>query len=110
MPTSHYYVALYFQDTRTASPDHWRIFNVSINNETFYDDLNVTTRGLTVYGAERPLQGKIEISMTPRSDMTVGPVINAGEILLLLPIDRRTLTMLGKSDMTVGSMHYLYSM
>lgn len=91
LPFSHYYVALYFQDTRTAGPDHWRIFNVSINNETFYSDLNVTTRGVTVYGTERPLQGKIEISMTPRSDMSVGPVINAGEILRFLPINKRTL-------------------
>ncbi|KAL1811980.1 hypothetical protein ACET3Z_022045 [Daucus carota] len=91
LPSSHYYVALYFQDTRTVDPDHWRIFNVSLNNETFYNDLNVSTRGVTVYGTERPLHGKIEISMTPRSDMFVGPVINAGEILRFLPINRRTL-------------------
>ncbi|KAK1358863.1 Leucine-rich repeat receptor-like serine/threonine-protein kinase [Heracleum sosnowskyi] len=91
LPTAHYYVALYFQDTRTASPDHWRIFNVSINNEPFYDDLNVTTRGVAVYNTEMPLQGKIEISLTPRKDMSVGPVISAGEILRLLPINRRTL-------------------
>ncbi|KAL8097108.1 hypothetical protein AgCh_030274 [Apium graveolens] len=91
LPSSQYYVALYFQDTRTESPDHWRNFNVSINNETLYNDINVTTRGLTVYGTEMFLQGKIEITMTPRSDMSVGPVISAGEILHFLPISGRTL-------------------
>lgn len=97
LPSSHYYIALYFQDTRTPGPLNWRVFNVSINGENFYTNLNVTTRGVTVYGTEWPVHGQIEISMTPKSDMSVGPLINAGEIFQILPLRGRTLTRDGTS-------------
>lgn len=92
LPSSHYYVALYFQDSRSPGPYNWRVFNVSVNGENFYTNLNVTTRGVTVYGTEWPLHGEIEIVMNPWSDMPVGPLINAGEIFQILPLGGRTLT------------------
>ncbi|CAH1450396.1 unnamed protein product [Lactuca virosa] len=91
LPSNRYYVALYFQDNRSISPYSWRVFTVSIDGETFYQDLNVTTRGVTVYGTEWPLSGTTEIVLTPRSDMPIGPLINAGEIYQILPLGGATL-------------------
>ncbi|KAL2460243.1 Leucine-rich repeat (LRR) family protein [Abeliophyllum distichum] len=92
LPSRRYYITLYFQDTRTLSPYSWRVFDVHVNNETFYSNLNVTTDGVTVYGTEWPLTGHTEISLIPRNDMPVGPLINAGEIFQILALGGRTVT------------------
>ncbi|CAI9769935.1 unnamed protein product [Fraxinus pennsylvanica] len=92
LPTRRYYVSLYFQDNRTPSPFSWRVFDVHVNNETFYSNLNVTTNGVTVSGTDWPLTGHTEISLIPRNDMPVGPLINAGEIFQLLTLGGRTIT------------------
>ncbi|KAK9176792.1 hypothetical protein WN944_028811 [Citrus x changshan-huyou] len=86
LPNSRYYIALYFQENRAPSPESWRVFNVSVNGNTFFKDLNVTTNGVAVYGNEWPLSGQTNITMTPRNDMPVGPIISAGEIFQLLPL------------------------
>lgn len=91
LPSNRYYVALYFQDNRSTSPYSWRVFTVFIDGETFYQDLNVTTKGVTVYGTEWPLSGETEIVLSPRSDMLVGPTINAGEVYQILPLGGTTL-------------------
>ncbi|XP_071700306.1 probable LRR receptor-like serine/threonine-protein kinase At1g67720 [Rutidosis leptorrhynchoides] len=91
LPSNRYYVALYFQDSRSTSAYSWRVFTVFIGGETFYQDLNVTTKGVTVYGTEWSLSGVTEITLTPRSDMPVGPMINAGEIYQVLPLAGTTL-------------------
>ncbi|KAK9050536.1 hypothetical protein SSX86_030495 [Deinandra increscens subsp. villosa] len=90
LPANRYYVALYFQDNRNTSPYSWRLFTVFIDGEVFYQDLNVTTKGVTVYGTEWPLSGETEITLIPRSDMPVGPTINAGEIFQILPLSGTT--------------------
>lgn len=87
LPSSRYYIALYFQDT---GPNGWRLFNVSVNGNTYYEDLNVTTNGVTVYGSEWPLSGQTNITLTPRNDMPVGPVISAGEIFQIVPLAGKT--------------------
>nr|XP_043620026.1 probable LRR receptor-like serine/threonine-protein kinase At1g51810 [Erigeron canadensis] len=92
LPGSRYYVALYFQDNRSTSPYSWRVFTVFIGDDTFYQDLNVSTKGATVYGTEWPLSGDIKITLTPRIDMPVGPTINAGEIYQILPLAATTLS------------------
>ncbi|KAJ6896443.1 LRR receptor-like serine/threonine-protein kinase [Populus alba x Populus x berolinensis] len=92
LPSTKYYIALYFQDNRTPSPYSWRVFSVSINGQNFYKDLNVTANGVTVYGSEWPLSGQTEITLTPGNNIPVGPVINAGEIYHILPLGGRTLT------------------
>lgn len=86
LPNSRYYIALYFQENRAPSPESWRVFNVSVNGNTFFKDLNVTTNGVAVCGNEWPLWGQTNITMTPRDDMSVGPIISAGEIFQLLPL------------------------
>ncbi|KAL5788305.1 hypothetical protein ACOSP7_005254 [Xanthoceras sorbifolium] len=92
LPSSRYYIALYFQDSRTPSPFSWRVFSVSINGNDFYKDVNATTKGVTVCGSEWPLSGQTEITLTPRNDSPVGPIINAGEIFQILPLGGRTHT------------------
>lgn len=96
IPSYHYYVALYFHENRTPSPYSWRVFDVDINGKRFYSDLNVTTTGVTVYATEWPLGGDTEITLTPKSHMPVGPLINAAEILEIVPLSKKTLTRDGK--------------
>lgn len=91
IPSSNYYISLYFQDNRSPSPYSWRVFNVTVNGNLFYKDLNVTTYGVTVF-ATWPLSGLTEIALTPGSGVPVGPVINAGEIFQTLPFGGRTVT------------------
>ncbi|XP_043722357.1 probable LRR receptor-like serine/threonine-protein kinase At1g67720 [Telopea speciosissima] len=92
LPRTNYYIALYFQDSRTPSPFSWRIFNVSINGKQFFQDLNVTAAGVTVSATNWPLSGLTEITMTPELGTPVGPIISAGEIFQLIPLAGRTVT------------------
>ncbi|GLT24878.1 hypothetical protein SLA2020_000420 [Shorea laevis] len=91
LPATKYYIALCFQDNRALSPYSWRVFSVSVNGKSFYNGLNVTTYGVTVSGVW-PLSGQVQITLTPDANSPVGPVINAGEILQLIPLGGRTVT------------------
>ncbi|XP_074276787.1 putative LRR receptor-like serine/threonine-protein kinase At1g67720 [Silene latifolia] len=86
LPPTNYYVSLYFQDNRNPSPYSWRVFNVSLNGETFYSKLNVTASGVNVYATQWPLSGQTQLTLTPDNDIPVGPMINAAEMLQLLPL------------------------
>ncbi|ONK55411.1 uncharacterized protein A4U43_UnF3690 [Asparagus officinalis] len=90
LPASSYYVALYFQDNRNPSPYSWRVFDVKVNNQTFYSGLNASTKGVMVYGKQWPLSGQTEIRLTPAANMDKGPLINAGEIYQIVTIGPRT--------------------
>lgn len=92
LPSTSYYISLYFQDNRTPSPYSWRVFNVSLNGRIFYTDLNVTASGVTVYATQWPLSGQTKIVLTPATGIPVGPVINAGELFQILPHGGRTLS------------------
>ncbi|CAA6659439.1 unnamed protein product [Spirodela intermedia] len=72
-------------DNRTPSPFSWRVFDVSLNGEPFYPGLNVSATGVMVFSGDWPLSGKTEITLTPAPESPVGPVINAGEVLQLVP-------------------------
>ncbi|XP_015944583.1 probable LRR receptor-like serine/threonine-protein kinase PAM74 [Arachis duranensis] len=91
LPASQYYISLYFQDNRIPSPDSWRIFDVSINENKFFSGLNATTKGVTVYGAQWPLSGHTKITLTSTRG-EVAPVINAGEVYQVFPLGGRTRT------------------
>ncbi|KAF7840845.1 putative LRR receptor-like serine/threonine-protein kinase [Senna tora] len=91
LPATNYYIALYFQENRSPSPDSWRVFDVAINGQTYFSKLNATTKGVTVYAPEWPLSGRTHITLTPAEGMPVGPVINAGEVFQILPVGGRTL-------------------
>ncbi|XP_008782339.3 probable LRR receptor-like serine/threonine-protein kinase At1g67720 [Phoenix dactylifera] len=92
LPSAIYYVALYFQDNRTPSPFSWRTFDVSVNGKDFYKGLNVSTAGVMVFGTRWPLSGQTQITLTPHGNSPVGPLINAGEILQVVPLGGRTRT------------------
>ncbi|RZR77871.1 hypothetical protein BHM03_00003079 [Ensete ventricosum] len=92
LPNASYYLALYFQDNRSPSPFSWRVFDVSVNGKTFYSGLNVSTGGVVVVGNNWPLSGLTEIRLTPAVGSPVGPVINAGELSMVVPLGGRTLT------------------
>lgn len=92
LPTSHYYIALYFKDSRGHTSHSYRICNVTVNRENFYTDLVVTSKGVAVHGKDWPLSGETEIVLNTAPDSLVPPVINAGEIFRLLPLSGKTLT------------------
>ncbi|XP_021683463.1 probable LRR receptor-like serine/threonine-protein kinase At5g59680 [Hevea brasiliensis] len=92
LPSTKYYIALYFQDSRAPSSHSWRVFTISVNGKLFYQDLNVTTKGVTVYASGWPLSGQTEIVFIPTDVTAVGPIVNAGEIFQILPLSGRTLT------------------
>ncbi|KAJ6839640.1 putative LRR receptor-like serine/threonine-protein kinase [Iris pallida] len=92
LPAANYYMALYFQDNHKPSPFSWRVFDVSVNGQVFYKGLNVSAAGVMVYGTSRSLSGQTTIKLIPDANSTVGPLINAAEILQVVPIGGRTLT------------------
>uniref|UniRef100_A0A803LNT2 Malectin-like domain-containing protein n=1 Tax=Chenopodium quinoa TaxID=63459 RepID=A0A803LNT2_CHEQI len=87
---SNYHISLYFQDNRTPSPYSWRVFNILINGDAFYNKINVTTSGVNVYTPEWPLSGQTQITMIPEDGGPVGPLLNAAEMFQLLPLGGRT--------------------
>lgn len=90
LPAASYYLALYFQDNRAPSALSWRVFDVAVNGQPFFAGLNVSTAGTMVYGAEWPLSGQTRIKLTPAPDSPVGPVINAAELMMIVPLGGRT--------------------
>uniref|UniRef100_J3LKQ2 Malectin-like domain-containing protein n=1 Tax=Oryza brachyantha TaxID=4533 RepID=J3LKQ2_ORYBR len=92
LPAASYYVALYFQDSRTASPYSWRVFDVAVNGKEFFRDLNASAAGVMVYSSMMQLSGKTVIALTPSVTSPVGPLINAGEIYQIVPLGGRTAT------------------
>ncbi|XP_073158123.1 probable LRR receptor-like serine/threonine-protein kinase At1g67720 isoform X2 [Henckelia pumila] len=92
LSNGHYYIALYFQDNRSPSPFSWRVFDIHVNGQIFFQDLNVTDNGENVFGTEWPLNGQTEISLVPKDGTPVGPLINAGEVLQIFPLGGKTVT------------------
>lgn len=92
LPSGLYYIALYFQDNRHPSPYSWRVFDIHVNGDKFYQSINVTESGQSVVGTEWPLTGQTEFSMIPSYNSPVGPLINAGEIFQIVPFGRKTVT------------------
>ncbi|KAF0898687.1 hypothetical protein E2562_009305 [Oryza meyeriana var. granulata] len=90
LPAASYYLALYFQDSRAPGPLSWRVFDVAVNGETFFAGLNVSTAGSMLYGDKWPLSGKTKITLTPAPGSPVGPVINAAELMMVIPLGGRT--------------------
>ena len=90
LPAATYYLALYFQDNRGPSALSWRVFDVAVNGQPFFTGLNVSTAGSMVYGAQWPLSGQTRITLTPATGSPVGPLINAAELMMVVPLGGRT--------------------
>jgi Malectin-like domain len=97
LPPADYYVALYFQDDRNPSLMSYRVFDILINGDMFYKGLNVSTGGAMVYSASWPLSGQTTIMLVPDVNSSLGPIINAAELLMVVPLGRRTHPRDGKS-------------
>ncbi|GAU14870.1 hypothetical protein TSUD_46630 [Trifolium subterraneum] len=88
LPSSKYYIALYFADNTAGS----RVFNISVNGIHYYRDLNAIPSGVVVFANQWPLSGPTTITLTPSASSSLGPLINAGEIFNVLPLGGRTST------------------
>ncbi|XP_027367889.1 probable LRR receptor-like serine/threonine-protein kinase At1g67720 [Abrus precatorius] len=88
LPSSKYYIALYF----AGNSDGSRTFNISVNDITYYHNLNVISPGVVVFANQWPLSGPTTITLTPDASSSLGPLINAGEIFDVLPLGGRTST------------------
>lgn len=88
LPSSTYYIALYFAEDRVQSSG--RAFSISINNVPYIRNLNVTSSGVAVFATQWPLAGLTSIKFTPVDGSDASPLINGGEIFNVLPIGRRT--------------------
>ncbi|KAI8561365.1 hypothetical protein RHMOL_Rhmol04G0333300 [Rhododendron molle] len=92
LPSSTYYIALYFADDQDSSSGNSRVFNISINDVTYYRDLNVNPEGSVVFANQWPLTGLTKITIAPAPGSNIGPLINAGEVFDVLVLGGRTLT------------------
>ncbi|PKA65017.1 putative LRR receptor-like serine/threonine-protein kinase [Apostasia shenzhenica] len=91
LPSSSYYIALYFADTSLGNS---RTFDVFLNGYTFYDKLEVTPSGLTVFTSQWNLSGFTTITLL--SGSILPPIINAGEIFGILSLGQITATRDGR--------------
>ncbi|KAH9320924.1 hypothetical protein KI387_015563, partial [Taxus chinensis] len=87
-----YYIALYFQNLDIADPQRQRIFNISVNGINFFSELNVSTMPLMVYKSNWTLSGLTNLLLTPVSQSSLGPIINAGEVFEVVTLGGRTIT------------------
>ncbi|CAL9207045.1 unnamed protein product [Musa hybrid cultivar] len=87
LPSSSYYIALYFADTLPGST---RTFDVYINDYRFYANLTVTSAGLVVFSTQWLLSGLTTITLTSGSPLP--PLISAGEVFGLFSIGNVTHT------------------
>jgi len=91
LPRSNYHISLYFQDNRTPSPFSWRVFSISVNGQTFYTNVNVSTKGVNVYATQWPISaGQAQITLAPAQGVPVGPIINAAEMFQIVSLGGRT--------------------
>lgn len=92
LPSSTYYVALYFADKSFGGA---RAFDIFLNDYSFYNNLKVTSSGLVVFATQWNLSGLTKITLLPSSSMP--PIINAGEIFGILSLGGITSTRDGMS-------------
>ncbi|KVH93581.1 Malectin-like carbohydrate-binding domain-containing protein, partial [Cynara cardunculus var. scolymus] len=76
LQNSIYYIALYFADDTGTS----RVFNITINDVSFYRDLNISMTGVALFANQWRLSGPTKIILSPAPGSTRGPLINGGEI------------------------------
>ncbi|KAK8935335.1 putative LRR receptor-like serine/threonine-protein kinase PAM74 [Platanthera zijinensis] len=87
LPTSSYYVALYFAD---MSKGNSRTFDVFINGYIFYHNLEVTSSGLVVFSNNWNLSGITRITL--QSEFGPPPIICAGEVFGIMTFKGITAT------------------
>jgi Malectin-like domain len=79
-------VALYFADTVLKSS---RNLSVYINGYQFYDGM-VTSDGAVVFSPEWFLSDLTTVTLAPGSGSNLSPLINAGEVFRVFPLQNLT--------------------
>ncbi|GAV74792.1 LRR_1 domain-containing protein/LRRNT_2 domain-containing protein/Malectin_like domain-containing protein [Cephalotus follicularis] len=92
LPTSTYYIALYFANNHGSSSTKSRMFSITFNGVTYYKHLNVTKEGVAVFSTMWPLTGTTKLTLTPAVGSNDSPLINGGEVFSVLALGGRTLT------------------
>ncbi|KAL0368070.1 UNVERIFIED_CONTAM: putative LRR receptor-like serine/threonine-protein kinase [Sesamum calycinum] len=90
VPSDNYSIALYFANDQTASGSS-RTIDVTINGVAYYNNLSVIPAGVVVFANPWPLSGITNLTLAPSPGSIAGPLINAGEVFLMLPSGRKTL-------------------
>ncbi|KAG8370181.1 hypothetical protein BUALT_Bualt14G0090500 [Buddleja alternifolia] len=91
LPSSDYYIALYFADDQTSTSGSSRMFDITINGVSYYNNLSLTQAGINVFANQWPLAGITNLTLIPAPGSSVGPLINAGEVFQVLSAGERTL-------------------
>ncbi|GLJ11732.1 hypothetical protein SUGI_0175610 [Cryptomeria japonica] len=92
LPNNSYYIALYFLNLDIAEPQRLRAFNISVNGINFVSEFNVSIIPRMVYARNWTLSGPTSLLLTPVSQSSLGPIINAGELFELVNLGGRTIT------------------
>ncbi|KAI3469545.1 hypothetical protein Pfo_026208 [Paulownia fortunei] len=92
LPSTEYYIALYFADDQTSISESSRILDITINGVAYYSNLNVIPAGIVVFANQWRLAGITNLTLTPAPGSSVGPLINAGEVFKVLPAGGKTLS------------------
>ena len=92
LPSSMYYIALYFADDHNSSTGGSRMIDVGINGVPYYKNLSVTPAGAVVFATKWPLSGPTTVALSPATGSSVDPLINGGEVFEVIALGERTLT------------------
>ncbi|KAL4282701.1 hypothetical protein GQ457_16G028810 [Hibiscus cannabinus] len=92
LPSSTYYIALYFADNSDSISSSSRVLDIHINDVRYCSNLGVTSAGAAVFATRWPLVGSTKITLSPAANSNFSPLINAGEIFDVLPLGGRTHT------------------
>lgn len=78
------------------------MFDITINGQPYYRDLNMTPDGIAVFATRWPLSGATNITLTPAAGSNRGPLINGGEIFRVLDMGGTTHT---RDGMFISTLH-----
>ena len=104
LPSSNYYIALYFADDGASASG--RTFSISINDVSYFKELNVTSSGVAVFATQWPLSGLTTVKFTPVVGSRAGPLVNGGEVFKVLLMGNRTLAHDGTFEAFTFLVHF----
>lgn len=95
LPTSSYYISFYFLETSSVNSDK---FDIYLNDDIFFKDLNPTLSGISVFSPNWTLSGSSTLRLVSSAESNLPPSINGGEIFRILNVGYTSLTRDSKQD------------
>ncbi|KMZ56898.1 Leucine-rich repeat protein kinase family protein [Zostera marina] len=89
LPTSSYYISFYFLETSSVNSDK---FDIYLNDDIFFKDLNPTLSGISVFSPNWTLSGSSTLRLVSSAESNLPPSINGGEIFRILNVGYTSLT------------------